>query len=160
FHFFVGADPEDGERFPRLTAETLAAAPESALMVWDGHYGHEIAGGVELHRIERDPELQVVQRFLSEDRSFFAVGLRKISRPPAKPFQVTNGIYRHHGFRVHWPLPDRTRWEIEFVDDGTLLARGMLPSTRADHLDRGSTMEAAAGEQVDGPLSFEFGVTR
>jgi hypothetical protein len=174
FHFFSGRDPNDEDRSPRLTAESLAAAPESSVVIWDGHYGHEIAGGIELQLVERDAGLRVLRRFLSEDRSFFAVALQRISRPPEKPFTVVDGTYRHHGFGVNWPLSDRSSWQLEFVDEGTTLVRGTLPPARealppthgasqpATHgenpRDRGATDGVTAGPLS--PLSFELGATR
>ena len=173
FHFFSGRDPNDEDRSPRLTAESLAAAPESSVVIWDGHYGHEIAGGVELHLIERDPELRVLRRFLSEDRSFFAVALQRISRPPAKPFAVVDRTYRHQGFGVKWALPDRSSWQLEVVDEGTTLVRGTLPlarealrpthgasqSTRGANPLEGGATDGVTAEQAS-PLSFELGATR
>lgn len=174
FHFFSGRDPNDEVRSPRLTPESLAAAPESSVVIWDGHYGHEIAGGIELHSVESDSELRVLRRFLSEDRSFFAVALQRISRPPEKPFAVVDGTYRHHGFGVSWPLPDRASWQLEVVDEGTILVRGTLPQAREalrptngpspstthgeNPLDGGAT-DGMTAEQA-GPLSFELVATR
>lgn len=153
FHFFAERNPSYEDRYPRLTTESLAAAPVSSVVIWDGHYGHELAGGIELHQIELDPNLRVLRRFLAADRSFFAVALEKVNDGTTRPFDLVAQTYRHHGFSVEWQLPRGEGWRLDPVDEGTNLIRGVLPSEASRQTTPTNKSEVPS-------LSLELGITR
>jgi len=121
-HFLLGANPAHVERFPKLNSVNLENAPVSSLAIWEGHYGHALAGGVDLAELETLRSYRVHRRILGPKHSYFAVILEKVTG--GESVKLDENGYRHSGLGVHWDFGTASDWTFTASTEKLSLLKG------------------------------------
>ncbi len=129
FHFFAGTIPGTA-RTPVLCRAALDIAPEGAVAIWEGHYGHRHGGDVMPEDLDVLGDWRVRRRIRADQERFAAVVLEKLPAEE-RAGRVTAVGYGHPGFGVEWAdVGSAPGWVWERPRSGLYLFNGSRDTRR------------------------------